>query len=169
MHPGIQMRVANCQSSLWNSIFQIGAYPARIRRGTAFRYQHFSRAESVLGYCHSSLAGLLSAPIASRGTHAGTCTGLSYNTFVNELSGKRVLITGGARHLGKAIALGMARAGGRVAFTYLNSRDEAQQTLAEIQKLDSKALAIPCDIRKKESIAEAVKKVVDDLGGLDIL
>ena len=88
---------------------------------------------------------------------------------MNELSGRRVLITGGARHLGKAIALGMAKAGGRVAFTYLNSRDEAQQTLAEIQKMDAKAQAIACDIRKKESIAEAVRTAVDGLGGLDIL
>jgi len=88
---------------------------------------------------------------------------------VNELTGRRILITGGARHLGKAIALGMAGAGARVAFTYLNSRDEARQTLAEIQKLDSKALAIPCDVRKKESVAEAVRKAADGMGGLDIL
>jgi 3-oxoacyl-[acyl-carrier protein] reductase/pteridine reductase len=88
---------------------------------------------------------------------------------VNEIRGKRILITGGARHLGKAIALGMAEAGGRVAFTYLNSRDEAQQTLAEIRKPDAKAQAIACDIRKKESIAEAVRTAVAGLGGLDIL
>lgn len=88
---------------------------------------------------------------------------------MNELAGKRILITGGARHLGKAIALGMARAGGRVAFTYLNSGDEAQQTLAEIQKIDARAQAIQCDIRKKESIAETVQAAVDGLGGLDIL
>jgi len=88
---------------------------------------------------------------------------------VNELTGKRVLITGGARHLGKAIALGMAQAGARVAFTYLNSRDETRQTLAEVQKLDAKAQAIPCDIRNKESVAAAVRTAVDGLGGLDIL
>src|SRR6266851_748872 len=80
-----------------------------------------------------------------------------------------ILITGGARHLGKAVALGMAQTGARVAFTYLNSRDEARQTLAEVQKLDAKAQAIPCDIRNKESVAAAVRTAVDGLGGLDIL
>jgi NAD(P)-dependent dehydrogenase (short-subunit alcohol dehydrogenase family) len=94
---------------------------------------------------------------------------LTYNTFVNDITGKRVLITGGARHLGKAIAVAIARAGGRVAFTYRNSRDEAQQTLAEIQKFDVKAQAMVCDVRKKESVADAVRIAVEGLGGLDIL
>ena len=88
---------------------------------------------------------------------------------MNELAGKRILITGAARHLGKAIAVGMAQAGARVAFTFLKSDDDAQRALATIQQHDAKAQAIRCDIRRKESIAEAVNAAVEGLGGLDVL
>ncbi|HWZ45697.1 MAG TPA: SDR family oxidoreductase [Candidatus Saccharimonadales bacterium] len=86
-----------------------------------------------------------------------------------DLRGKRVLITGGARHLGRAIAMGMAAAGARVAFTYLNSKEEAGHTLEELEKLGAGPLAVPCDVRKKQSIESAVQTVAASMGGLDIL
>jgi NAD(P)-dependent dehydrogenase (short-subunit alcohol dehydrogenase family) len=48
---------------------------------------------------------------------------------------KTVLVTGGAKRLGRAIALEMARGGANVAISYNTSRDEAQQTLEELRAL----------------------------------
>ena len=76
-----------------------------------------------------------------------------------DLQGKTALITGGAVHLGKAIALAMADAGAQVAFTYVDSKDQAEQTLAEIKARGRSAIAVPCDVRNSKSIAAAVEAV----------
>src|SRR5437899_727398 len=69
----------------------------------------------------------------------------TYNALVASLNAKTAVITGGAVHLGRAIALAMADAGAHVAFTFLDSKDEASQTLAEIKKRGRQAMAVPCD------------------------
>jgi NAD(P)-dependent dehydrogenase (short-subunit alcohol dehydrogenase family) len=88
---------------------------------------------------------------------------------VADLSGKTVVITGGAKHLGKEIALAMAHAGARVAFTYLHSAKEARQTLDEISKSGAKAIALKCDVRDRRSISAAVTDVLDKFGQIDLL
>jgi 3-oxoacyl-[acyl-carrier protein] reductase/pteridine reductase len=88
---------------------------------------------------------------------------------VSELAGKSVFITGGARRLGQAIALAMADAGARVAFTYLNSVDQAKQTLAEIERRGAQGLAISCDIREEDSVNKAVRAALAAFGGIDML
>jgi NAD(P)-dependent dehydrogenase (short-subunit alcohol dehydrogenase family) len=88
---------------------------------------------------------------------------------VGDLKGKTVVITGGAIHLGRAISLAVGKAGAQVAFTYLNSKDEATQTLAEIKKTGSAAIAVPCDVRDGKSIATAVQEVQKQFGNIDVL
>jgi len=88
---------------------------------------------------------------------------------VNELKGKSVLITGGARRLGKAIALAAADAGAQVALTYLSSVSQARHTLEEVNKRGGNGLIVPCDVRKEESVALAVGKVAETFGRLDVL
>ncbi len=88
---------------------------------------------------------------------------------MNTLAGKTVLVTGGARRLGKAIALAMAGAGARVALTYLTSADEAARTVSEIQHRGTMALAVRCDVRQEASVAQAVSAVLEKFGGLDVL
>jgi 3-oxoacyl-[acyl-carrier protein] reductase/pteridine reductase len=88
---------------------------------------------------------------------------------VNDLKGKTVLITGGARRLGRASAFAMAQAGAKIAFTYLSSEDAARQTLSEIRELGSDGHAIQCDIRREESIASAIASTVARFGVIDIL
>ena len=85
------------------------------------------------------------------------------------LAGKRVVITGAARRIGREIALELARTGASVAITYLTSATEAKQTLAHLQSLTSKAFAIRCDVRNEQSIKVAVRDAVRRLGGLDLL
>jgi NAD(P)-dependent dehydrogenase (short-subunit alcohol dehydrogenase family) len=78
-------------------------------------------------------------------------------------------VTGGARRLGKAIALAAADAGAQVAFTYLSSASQARHTAEEIAKRGGNSLMVPCDVRKEESVALAVKSVVEKYGRLDVL
>jgi 3-oxoacyl-[acyl-carrier protein] reductase/pteridine reductase len=92
---------------------------------------------------------------------------------MHPLQHKRALVTGGARRIGRTIALTLAQAGASVAITYRNSVAEAESTLREIANANEaaggEAIAIRCDLRDPENIREAVSEVVSDLGGLDYL
>jgi NAD(P)-dependent dehydrogenase (short-subunit alcohol dehydrogenase family) len=85
------------------------------------------------------------------------------------LSGKSVLVTGGARRIGRQIALTLAEAGADVAITYRNSKTEASQAAAEIVALGSRAVAIECDVRAEDSVRTAVAAAVAGFGSLDVL
>jgi 3-oxoacyl-[acyl-carrier protein] reductase/pteridine reductase len=88
---------------------------------------------------------------------------------VKALAGKTVLVTGGARRLGKAIALAAAEAGAQVALTYLNSSEQAAHTLSEIAQRGAKGWAVECDVRLEASVARAVTATLDQFGRLDVL
>src|SRR4029077_3593765 len=85
------------------------------------------------------------------------------------LSGKAVLITGGARRLGRAIALAFAEAGADVAVTFRNSAVEAQHTVIDLGSFGGRAVALRCDITDEKSVRSAIKETVKELGGIDIL
>lgn len=85
------------------------------------------------------------------------------------LSGKRALVTGGARGIGAAIALKLAQDGADVAVTYEKSADKAEALAAEIRALGRTAVAIQADAADLDASVAAVDKTVADLGGLDIL
>ncbi len=85
------------------------------------------------------------------------------------LAGKRALVTGGAKRIGRALALALAEAGADVAITYLGSAAEARGTVADLQAYGGRALAVRCDLRQEASVVEAVTAAVDGLGGLDVL
>lgn len=85
-----------------------------------------------------------------------------------DLAGKTVLITGGSRGLGLALARAFGRAGCQVAIC---ARDEP--TLAKAQAALAAegvaALALPCDVTDKEQVAALVAEVTQRLGAIDIL
>ena len=86
-----------------------------------------------------------------------------------ELRGKAALVTGGARRIGREIALALAAAGADVAITYLASAREARQTAEDIRRLGVQGLALACDVRQEKNVRNTVKKVAHEFGGLDIL
>jgi NAD(P)-dependent dehydrogenase (short-subunit alcohol dehydrogenase family) len=99
---------------------------------------------------------------------------LNYNPSMDRarskpLSGKAVLVTGGARRLGRAIALGLAEAGADVAITFRNSVREAQHTVMVVGSFGGRAVALRCDITDEKSVKSAIKETVKELGGVDIL
>ncbi len=85
------------------------------------------------------------------------------------LKGKSVLITGGARRIGREIALAMAAAGADVAFTYLSSGKDAHRTLADLTTRGVRAVALRCDLCDEKSIAAALRQLKQKFGGLDVL
>jgi 3-oxoacyl-[acyl-carrier protein] reductase/pteridine reductase len=85
------------------------------------------------------------------------------------LEGKCVLITGGARRLGRATALAMAEAGADVAITFRNSAREAQHTVIDLSSFGVRAVALRCDVTDEKSVRGAIKEVGKELGGVDIL
>jgi len=85
------------------------------------------------------------------------------------LTGKSVLVTGGARRIGRAIALACARAGADAAITYRNSRAEAVETAEQIAALGVRSLAVECDVRSQSSVQQAIAAVLSAFGRLDVL
>src|SRR5271156_6339050 len=85
------------------------------------------------------------------------------------LKGKSVLITGGARRLGRASALAMAEAGADVAITFRHSAREAQHTVIDAGSFGVRAVALRCDITDEKSVRGAIKEMARELGGIDIL
>src|SRR5213080_3399002 len=85
------------------------------------------------------------------------------------LAGKVALVTGGAKRLGKAAGLALAKAGADVAITFLESAKEAHQTAKQIENLGVRALAIPCDVTDPKSVRAAIATAVRKFSGLHIL
>ncbi|HSU18455.1 MAG TPA: SDR family oxidoreductase [Acidobacteriaceae bacterium] len=85
------------------------------------------------------------------------------------LAGRRALVTGGARRIGRGLSLALAEAGADVALTYRDSVQDAEQTLIDLGSLGVRALAVPCDVHEESSVAEAIGETVRGLGGLDLL
>jgi 3-oxoacyl-[acyl-carrier protein] reductase/pteridine reductase len=85
------------------------------------------------------------------------------------LAGKRALVTGAAKRIGRAIALELAEAGAEVAITFRGSDAAAQHTVDALQAAGARAFAVNCDVRSEASVNEAVLAAVEQLGGLDVL
>ena len=85
------------------------------------------------------------------------------------LAGSTALVTGGARRIGRAIALQLAAAGANVAITYRESQPEAEQTVRELASIGVDAFAVRTGLTDAESIRQSVAAVIEEFGRLDIL
>jgi len=85
------------------------------------------------------------------------------------LLGKAALVTGGARRIGREIALELAAAGAEVTITYRTSRHEAEETIKAIKDIGRLAIAVECDVRSEESVRDAVVSSINFHGHLDVL
>ncbi|MCG2774424.1 MAG: 3-oxoacyl-[acyl-carrier-protein] reductase [Desulfobacterales bacterium] len=82
---------------------------------------------------------------------------------------KRVIVTGGTRGLGKAMALSFAREGAWVAVSYASDEKSASETEAELKKLATRSLLLKADVSSRSEIEKMVESVLDKWGYLDIL
>ena len=84
------------------------------------------------------------------------------------LKDKVALITGGARGIGKAIALAYAKEGADIVVADVNL-EEAEKTAKEIELLGRKALALTMDVTDYTKVEEVVNKILDKFAKIDIL
>ena len=84
------------------------------------------------------------------------------------LSGKRAVVTGGSRGIGRAIALGLAEAGADVLITYRERHGEADSVVREILSKDRRAKAVAMDVTSPVSIAAAATEAAG-FGAISIL
>ena len=86
------------------------------------------------------------------------------------LPGKVVIITGGRRGIGKAIALAMAEAGADIAICDRVIEDgELNAVAEEVKRLGRRSLAVQADITHKADVDALVQRVMDEFGAVDIL
>ena len=88
---------------------------------------------------------------------------------MQELSGKVALVTGGARNIGRAIALALAEAGASIAIITRSDQAAADETVAAIRQRGVAAEAFLADVANETQVNEAVDEIVRRFGKLDIL
>jgi NAD(P)-dependent dehydrogenase (short-subunit alcohol dehydrogenase family) len=74
------------------------------------------------------------------------------------------LVTGAARRIGREIALALARDGWDIAVHYATSRDDALQTVAEIEQLGRRAVAVNRDLAVEAGVKSLLAECADELG-----
>lgn len=84
------------------------------------------------------------------------------------LQGKRALITGSSRGIGRGVALRLAEAGVRVAVHYYQNEQAAKETLAAVRKRGSDGIVVQADVSRPAEITAMLEKVKAEFGTLDI-
>ncbi len=82
--------------------------------------------------------------------------------------GKRALVTGGSRGIGRAIAIRLATEGADVAVNYIKDEQAASETVKELEALGRKAIAIQADVSEPKEVKRLFADVKEALGGLDL-
>jgi len=85
------------------------------------------------------------------------------------IEGQIALVTGGARDVGREVALALAAEGARVAVNYNRSPMEAEDVVAEIKLAGGEARAYQTDVSSYDSVRTMVDAVLRDFGRIDIL
>ena len=86
-----------------------------------------------------------------------------------DLNGRVALVTGASRGIGKGVALALAEAGADVAVNYNRRRESAEQTVAEIESLGRRAIALQADAGDYPAVKAMVEKTVQTFGKLDMV
>jgi NAD(P)-dependent dehydrogenase (short-subunit alcohol dehydrogenase family) len=84
------------------------------------------------------------------------------------LEGRKAVVTGAGRGIGRSIALALADAGADVAVT-ARTGSELEQLVGQIQAMGRRSLSHPCDVTNGEQVQHMAKIFLDGLGGIDIL
>ena len=85
------------------------------------------------------------------------------------LKGRVALVTGGAKRIGRAIALALASRGAHVAITYLSSPSEATATVRAIERKRVKGLALRVDQRDGSQVRAAAREILSRFRRVDVL
>jgi 3-oxoacyl-[acyl-carrier protein] reductase len=86
-----------------------------------------------------------------------------------DLTGKKALVTGSSRGIGRGIALAMAKQGADLCITYNSNKDEAEVVAAEIKAMGRDAFTVQVNVAKMEDITRLFEEIKVKWGKLDIL
>jgi NAD(P)-dependent dehydrogenase (short-subunit alcohol dehydrogenase family) len=86
-----------------------------------------------------------------------------------ETAGRIALVTGGAHRVGRALAMALAGAGADVVINYHTSADQARRTVADIEALGRRAIAVRADVSRAGDVKHLVTATAHEFGRLDIL
>ena len=86
-----------------------------------------------------------------------------------DLTGKSAVVTGGSRGIGRAIVLRLAEQGADVCFSYVSNEAAAKETVAAVEKLGRKALAVQANVTQPEAAEALIKAALEALTKVDIL
>jgi 3-oxoacyl-[acyl-carrier protein] reductase len=89
--------------------------------------------------------------------------------MAGRLEGKRALVTGGSRGIGKGIALAFAEAGADVAIGYRREQAAAEAVVKEIAARGRRGFAFAADVREYDAVKAMVEGAREALGGLDVV
>lgn len=85
-----------------------------------------------------------------------------------ELIGKKALVTGSSRGIGKAIAIKLAEQGADVVINYFRNREASETVADEIRYLGRECLVVKANVGKEKDINKMFDKVEKEFGGIDI-
>jgi 3-oxoacyl-[acyl-carrier protein] reductase len=89
---------------------------------------------------------------------------------MRHLNGKVAVVTGGARDIGRAIAIKLAQSGAKVVVNYFNSESAAIKTLEEIRSFGGQAISVKADVSKLNDIKHLKARTIEAFGEkLDVL
>lgn len=86
-----------------------------------------------------------------------------------DLTGKKALVTGGSRGIGRAIAIRLAEAGCDVAINYLRSRAPARETAEAVEACGRRAFTYKVNVAQTDKLEDMFSAIESEFGGLDIL
>lgn len=86
-----------------------------------------------------------------------------------DLTGKKALVTGGSRGIGRGIAVCLARQGADVAVNYQSHQEEANRVVEEIKGLGQEAMAVQADVSQKDQVVKMFAIIKEKWGKIDVL
>jgi pteridine reductase len=85
------------------------------------------------------------------------------------LNGKVAFVTGGAKRVGKAIVLALARRGCKLVVHYRTSKSEAEETVRELLAAGHEAIALQADITQETEVDHMIEAAIGQFGRIDVL
>ena len=88
---------------------------------------------------------------------------------MSDFKDKVAVVTGASRSIGRGIALALAREGCAVVVNYRKSQEEADEVVNTIKEMGGRAIAVKCDVSRRDDVEAMFKATVEEYGKVDIL
>lgn len=86
-----------------------------------------------------------------------------------DLTGKNALVTGGSRGIGRAVVLGLAKQGAKIAINYFSNQGEVQAVVKEVESFGGEAFCVQADVSQSQSVLKMFEEIKNHWQRLDIL